>query len=99
LVTPARLASVAPSPITMAGHAGLCADRDVRLDAVELAMPLMAATMTLADLDVVADLDQVVDLRAPSDARRACGRAVDAGVRADLDVVAEHQFPTCGTLW
>src|SRR4029079_9861927 len=46
-----------------------------------------------ADLDVVADLDQVVDLRAAADPRRAGGRAIDAGVRADLDVVAQHHVP------
>ena len=43
----------------------------------------------LADAAVVPDLAQVVDLGAVADRRHAGLRPVDAGVRADLDVVAE----------
>ena len=44
----------------------------------------------LADAAVVPDLHEIVDLRAGADARAARLRAVDARVRADLDVVFEH---------
>src|SRR3546814_6647561 len=43
----------------------------------------------LADADVVSDLYQVVDLRAAPDHRGADVGAVDGGVGADLDIVAD----------
>ena len=43
-----------------------------------------------SDAAVVADLHQIVDLRAGADSRASGLRAVDAGVRADFDVVVEH---------
>src|ERR1700722_7967034 len=41
------------------------------------------------DAAVVSDLAEVVDLRSVADRRHAGLRAIDARVRADLDVVAE----------
>src|SRR5689334_3319663 len=44
----------------------------------------------LADLHTVGHLHQVVDARAPADDRGVEGRAVDAAVRADHDIVLDH---------
>src|SRR4051812_24384275 len=44
----------------------------------------------LADVAVVADVDHVVELRAAPDARATERRAIDAGVRAELNVVFDH---------
>ena len=43
-----------------------------------------------ADLAVVGDVHEIVDLGASTDARRAEARAVDGGVRADLDIVLQN---------
>ncbi len=45
-----------------------------------------------ADLAVVADVDQIVELGAVTDAGDAERCAVDAGVGADLDIVADDHF-------
>lgn len=42
-----------------------------------------------ADLDVVAYLNQIVNLRLVSDDRVAPAPSVDAGVRANLDAIAQ----------
>src|SRR5690606_31781814 len=44
----------------------------------------------LAEPDIVRDVDQVVDLAAVADHRAADRAAVDARVRADLDIRADH---------
>src|SRR5262249_18763820 len=43
-----------------------------------------------ADLDIVADLDQVVEFCPATNSRAAESRAVNAAVRADLDIVFDH---------
>src|SRR5438477_10724938 len=42
---------------------------------------------SLAKVAVMTDVDQVVDLRAPADPRAAQSRAIDAGVRAQLNII------------
>src|SRR5690606_6646019 len=52
----------------------------------------------LAQLHVVRDLDEVVELAAVADDRVVERAAIDGAVRADLDIVADHDAAELGNL-
>ena len=74
----------------MPGDAGLGGDHTVVAELGAAGESSLAHDEAMAaDDDVVRDVDEVVDLRALPDDGGAEGGAVDAGVRADFDVVVD----------
>ena len=77
--------------IDMAHRADLAAERDVVADIRRAGNARLRDDEAVRpDLAVVTDVHEIVDLRAVADDRRAHRRAVDAVMRADLDIVLEH---------
>ena len=74
-----------PGHATLPRHHHVVADRRAAGDA-----DLRREQHAAADRHAVRDVHQVVDLRAGADARLADRRAIDRRVRADLDVVFDH---------
>src|SRR5262249_34541791 len=75
----------------MVGNAAGAADDGAVLDGDGTgAARLSADDAGTADLHVVADLDQVIDHRPVADPCVAQRTAVDGGVGAELDIVADH---------
>src|SRR5438876_1106492 len=81
----------------MFAHAHLASDNDIVFDGDAAGESCLCRNDdVLADLAVVADVHQIVYLRAAADTGGLKRTAVNAAVRADLDVVFDYQLSDLG---